>query len=78
MTPPMNAPMDAKKKKGFWIYEWKDETSRFDLKGEWQAGTECYMRTYRIYVPVSIKPGSVALEEYVDREINNSQSKAWL
>lgn len=32
-------------------FEFDDETSGFDPKGEWQGGSEYYKRTYRCRVP---------------------------
>lgn len=32
-------------------YGFTDETSQFDPLGQWQGGSECYLRDYRVRVP---------------------------
>lgn len=60
--------MDPKRnKKGFWLYEWEDETSRFDPRGQWSVGSDCCMRVYSMLIPNSIdKDDHKAIDKYVE------------
>jgi hypothetical protein len=50
-----------------WLLEFDDETSQFDPKGRWHYGSDCYMRTFRAMIPVSIQPDDEeAIETYLD------------
>lgn len=60
--------MGVRKKQGRWLLEWRDETSQFDPKGEWQYGSECYTRLYRAWIPNSIrKDDQDAQMDYLDK-----------
>jgi hypothetical protein len=55
--------------RGYWLFEWEDETSSFDQKGRWMPGGEYYVRTYRIWVPNRIKPTNEnKLNNYIDSQ----------
>ena len=51
-------------KEGYWIYEWEDETSRYDPKGYW-VGLEYFARKYRMWIPNEITEEE-DIDEYID------------
>lgn len=51
-----------------WLHEWDDETSQFDPKGCWQYGSEYFKRTFKIWVPDSIRDDQDAIDEYVESQ----------
>jgi hypothetical protein len=53
--------------KNHWLYEWDDETSASDPKGEWQGGSEYYKRHFKIWVPNRIRKDDFdRINEYID------------
>lgn len=59
--------MGKHRKQGRWLLEWRDETSMFDPKAEWQGGSECYIRTFRAWIPNSIsRNDDDAIQSYLE------------
>ena len=50
---------------GYRLHEYTDETSMFDPAGRWQGGTECYVRTYRVWLPLGLKSENIG--DWLDR-----------
>lgn len=64
--------------RGYWLYEWEDETSQFDPAGRWAPGSECYFRTYRMWVPNCIgKNNQERLDEYIERQSDAGKYGPW-
>lgn len=63
--------MSAGKKQGHWLLEFMDETSQDDPYGQYQYGSECYMRRYRAWIPnVIARRDEDGIMEYLDRHPN--------
>lgn len=52
-------------KKGYYIYEWDDETSQFDPKGIWVGGSDYFIRTYKAWIPNHITNDD-EIQKYID------------
>jgi len=48
-------------------YEWEDETSQFDPEGRWQSGVDCYVRTNKCRVPISLGSNDEAIGDWIDQ-----------
>lgn len=50
----------------YWICEWEDECSAFAEGARWLYGSECHVKTYRMWIPESIsKDDTDSIERYI-------------
>lgn len=57
-------------KPGYRIFEFDEETSRYDPQGKWRPGTECYFVEYRVWVPIVLGSDSDKIMDWISNQMD--------